>query len=94
MVKAAAPPGCAAAAHSLASSTLSEASNSSSPPRQWRRCRLTPPRHVVVGSRCPVPIKSYSLPAPVSSVFREFRDAAPSPGRRGRIRRRLFPCRR
>ncbi|XP_040380942.1 protein CHLOROPLAST IMPORT APPARATUS 2-like [Oryza brachyantha] len=30
--------------------------------------------------RCPVPIKNCSSPAPVSSVFREFRDAAPSPG--------------
>lgn len=30
--------------------------------------------------RCPAPIKSCSSPAPVSSVFREFRDAAPSPG--------------
>ncbi|KAF0918830.1 hypothetical protein E2562_026202 [Oryza meyeriana var. granulata] len=30
--------------------------------------------------RCPVPIKNCSSPAPVSSVFREFRDAATSPG--------------
>uniref|UniRef100_A0A0E0LF70 CCT domain-containing protein n=1 Tax=Oryza punctata TaxID=4537 RepID=A0A0E0LF70_ORYPU len=39
--------------------------------------RDTPPTPT---PRCPVPIKSCSSPAPVSSVFREFRDAAPSPG--------------
>uniref|UniRef100_A0A0E0ERC7 Uncharacterized protein n=1 Tax=Oryza meridionalis TaxID=40149 RepID=A0A0E0ERC7_9ORYZ len=81
MVKAAAPPGCAAAAHSLASSTLSEASNSSSPPRQWCRRRLSPPRHTAAAAAAAADDDDVAVPRPHQElVFREFRDAAPSPG--------------